>query len=71
MGERERANYELVRGEVLRMLDGREAEEANDLRFMLDASASIVEHNIVGSSADELRRVAAEMLARGHRVTLD
>jgi NifU-like protein involved in Fe-S cluster formation len=47
----------------LKVRDGHVTDYAQTVKACLlgQASASIVEHNIVGSSADELRRVAAEM----------
>lgn len=47
----------------LKVREGRVAEYAQTVKACLlgQASASIVEHNIVGTPTDELRRVAAEM----------
>jgi NifU-like protein involved in Fe-S cluster formation len=47
----------------LKVRDGHVTDYAQTVKACLlgQASASIVEHNIVGTSADELRRVAGEM----------
>lgn len=47
----------------LKVREGRVAEYAHTVKACLlgQASAAIVEHNIVGTPTDELRRVAAEM----------